>query len=203
MAENECLDLSHRNSGRWRRLNGLVQAKRDPTEVGAKFERYLYRLVRNLVKDVQFPFERLTQAADLGDLAEVHRIVREVRLHREYAQLFERFASPLNGAGAREVCGRWLWAIVHRFFDQFQHRATGAPQWRDLAEFTPYRRKVELSLGPRIEALAIKLVSNPTTPPRLPRRPAVERDANQKELLGQSLINQSPARVPVVTGSLS
>lgn len=183
MAENETLDLMHRNSGRWQHLWRLIRDGAPHAQVCEKAIRNLYTTFRKLYEDI--PVGAMLRAA-AGENGDLEQLVRNCRKHRDYAELFALEAR--QGFDRETVAANVCMATVERFLDQISLKMMQANDGLDIGECADRFKKYKSSQKEPIQKLARQLARNPDSPPRRPAVPKEARERRQKELLATSLL---------------
>ena len=185
MAENESLDLMDRNSGRWRKLLKYIETKEPPEKLAPQVLRYLYKLWQNLVKQKGFLLEQMLSAAS-GESGHIQEIVRRCRSSRDYAKLFEIEAR--QGGSDQRIIERVNWAIIDRYFDQYEERVLGSNEWPSAFEIHGYLAHVKNLIRENVAHLSQRVASHPQSPPRTPHALAADHDREQQNRYEYSLL---------------
>jgi hypothetical protein len=186
MAENETLDLMHRNSGRWRQLCKRVAAAESDDRITGMAVGCLYKTFQKVCQLIALD-DLLSAAA--GKDGHIWDIVRGCREGRDYAELFALEAK--QGLDRQTIAENVVWATVYKFLDQIKMSVVPSETWPSFRSLEEHcYQSLKQSLGPRIRRLAQQIAQNPG---KAPRMPPVSKDAKEKQhksLLSTSLLNR-------------
>lgn len=180
MAENETLDLDHRNSGRWRVLQQMIERGATPEDVADEF----YRCLVNTIKRVgeRVPLAEFFDAVYRQDDDALANIVRyRCNEARDYAELLQQAASVDRDPSS--IVDRFLRATVSAVLRRIEVRM----DWATCARLRLARAAIESLMNGRIVALARKVGAHPDRKPSLPPRSAEQRQLDHQRLLSLSL----------------
>lgn len=182
MAENETLDLGHRNSGRWRRLLQRFRDGEHVDDIVRDATRCLTQSSKGLVK--RLPLPELLEAVSRGP-REVQAVVRKCAKWRHYAQLFEHSSHLTTNPQA--VVAFVLRATLDEFLDQFGHELIGSQRYPTALSFRVFCDEIRSRTREDIVRLSQRICSDPQQPPRMPARSPQEKDREQQRLYSLSL----------------
>ena len=185
MAENETLDLWHKNSGRWRDLWRLIAQDAAEQDLHRQAEYCLYKTLQKLRDLIPLPEILGATAGESGNIAE---IVRNCKQGRDYAQLFRLEAS--QGLDRKAIVGNVARATFQRFLDQMALKILSDDGRADLNGLGEQFTRLKASLEPSIERLAGQVAQRPD---RSPRRRAASPEAKATDhtrLLGMSVLDR-------------
>jgi hypothetical protein len=186
MAENESLDLSYRNSARWRRIcDRIPLGSLGRQAIVDAIDDALVKTYQNVAKG--FPdFGNLGNAVVAGDAVEVDRLLRTCHKSRDYAELLMYSMRP--GFNRENVITALLNATCDRFFDQYALRMV-PDVFRSFHDWANYRRKLQIDLAPSIKRIAQQMSASRLWSTRSRPRSHERRVRQQEELLSMSLVN--------------
>jgi len=180
MAENETLDLDHRNSGRWRILQKTIEGGARPEEVAEELFRCLITAVKRVVERI--PLAEFLDAAKRNDEDALANIVRyRCKDARDYAELLQQAACVNRDASS--ILDSFLRAIVRAMLRRIQVRV----DWPTSARLRLARPAIESLMNGPIVALVRKVAAHPDRKPSLPPRSAEQRQQDHEKLLLLSL----------------
>jgi hypothetical protein len=183
MAENESLNLGR--AQRWQPVLQAVAAGADMDKIVKLVRQCLHRTLRALQK--QIPFDDLLNAACTHPDA-LPAMIRECKVGRDYARLFQQVACP--GASREDVLVAYQEAICTNFLDQIRGQVIGSrPAGESAAEIRERLDDVREALASDFQRIASKLAANPEWKIAMPRGSRLRSRTEQaRDLLGQSLL---------------
>ena len=182
MAENESLNLD-----RTRRWQPVLQAARDGAnadELTQLARRCLVRTLQAVQK--QIPFDALLNAACNNPDA-LPDLVRDCKLGRDYARLFQRVAD--KGASREQVLVAYQREVCSNFLNQIHNRTACRRSFEESpAESRERLDGVRDALDVDYRRIASNLAADPEWKITMPRGPGRTRTEQAQELLDQSLL---------------
>jgi hypothetical protein len=154
MAENETLDLWHKNSGRWRYLHNKYQIRCSVSAIAEETLSCLSRSLKKISKNIP-----ITDLLDcVSDGKDVHGIIRNCHFSRDYAELFE-IASNKGLRDKTQIMALVLRTICSKFSDQIKHDLV--PTIYKTAEaFDNTNQSVKAMIFNRINQMAEGIANN-------------------------------------------
>ena len=188
MAENETLDLGYYRSGRWQMLRDSIRAGKSVIEVADEGIRCLTQTFKNLQKLSEenngIPLKQVLMAAT-GEDGSFDEIMRQVRLGRDYLQLFElQCGQKLD---ERTIADNVLALTFDRLIGQIGQKLIGGERFPDAKSFREFGLSVNDAMIDGVQVLGKQLADLPDTQVKIPSRTIGQKEQHQDDLLSKSI----------------